>query len=77
MMWYGDMGGWSWGMMIFGSLFWLLVLGAIAIVWGAVGPVSERTDRSTGTTPLDTLKSRYARGEINRDEFERAHRDLA
>ncbi len=77
-MWDGDMGGWGWGMMIFGSLVWLIFLGAIALaVWSAFRPASGRTDASTGTTSLEILKTRYARGEIDRDAFEQARRDLA
>ncbi len=77
MMWYGDAGGWGWGMMIIRSLVWLVFLGAIVFaIWSAARP-SGRTESATGITPLDILKARYARGEINRDEFEQNRRDLA
>jgi putative membrane protein len=38
---------------------------------GAARPHESRGDRS-----LDILKERYARGEINRDDFESRKRDL-
>jgi putative membrane protein len=83
-------GGWGWGMhpmnWMWGAgglvmllsmfLFWGLVIAAIvlAIRWlsrqGAVGPAG-RSD-----TALDILRQRYARGEIDRDEFTAKKRDL-
>ena len=57
-------------------LLWGLVIAAIvlAIRWlsrqGAVSP-GERPD-----TALDILRQRYARGEIDRDEFAAKKRDL-
>jgi len=30
----------------------------------------------TSETPLDVLKKRYARGEINKEEFDKIRRDL-
>jgi putative membrane protein len=55
--------------------FWVLVIaGAVWLVlWlarrmGAVGPARE--------TPLDILKTRYARGEISKAQFEELKRDL-
>ncbi|MFO7767631.1 MAG: SHOCT domain-containing protein [bacterium] len=62
------MGGWMW-------LFWIIVLGAV--VWGVLAALrgGERPGgMGTGTedvrTPLEILKERYARGEIDREEFE-------
>lgn len=37
----------------------------------SIGPAPVRVE-----TPLDTLNKRYARGEINRSEFEEKKRDL-
>jgi len=72
-MWGMDDGmGW-W--MIFGGIWMVVFWAAIVwlIVWG-VGQVSSggRRDQS----PLDVARSRYARGEISREEFEQLRRDL-
>lgn len=81
MMGYGWAGnGMFWGI---GSLsmlaFWGLVLVAVvlAIRWltgreTAVGGAARREE-----SPLETLAKRYARGEIDRQEFEARKRDLA
>jgi len=82
MMGYGDMGPWGWWMVAFGGLFWigfLILIGGIAwaMLKAAVGPPTERTEYSPRPTPLDVLKTRYARGEITRQEFDQTKRDLA
>jgi putative membrane protein len=75
MMWWG--GGW-YGM-VFGPLIMILVLAvviaaAVLLVRGIGGswPGMTPPDR----TPLDTLKERYARGEIDREEYMRRRTDL-
>jgi putative membrane protein len=80
MMWWG--GGW-YGM-VFGPLIMILVLAvviaaAVLLVRGIGGswpgmtpPHHAPPDR----TPLDTLKERYARGEIDREEYMRRRTDL-
>lgn len=73
--------GWGWAGMGFGmigmSLFWiLLVIALVALVrgmWGSGNPPESGQRR----TALDILKERYARGEIERDEFEQKKRDLS
>lgn len=40
--------------------------------WGGPGGGS-----SGSQTPLDILKTRYAKGEINREEFERMKKDIS
>lgn len=56
-------------------LFWILViLGIIVLVkW-----LLEKDKRMSegGENPLEILKRRYARGEIDREEFEQKKRDL-
>lgn len=71
-------GGRHWGgagwMMIFGGLFWLvlLALGVAAIVWfvGAIRRRGPHAPPAAGNdTALEILEQRYARGEINRTEY--------
>lgn len=77
---YHDMGefGWSMGFggWVFMILFWgLVILGIVAIVKWLTG-----SSRATGTPPPKSarqiLDERYARGEIDREEFEQKKRDL-
>lgn len=83
MMWmmgngWGNMMG-SWGSFgIFGwlsmILFWaLLILGVVALVRYLAKSGSSKENK----TPLEILKERYARGEINKKEFEEKKKDLA
>ena len=76
---YGNnmMGGWN-GFGLLGWLpmliFWaLLILGVVALIRYLARLGQTREDK----TPLDILKERYARGEINKKEFEEKKRDLA
>jgi putative membrane protein len=79
MMWWG--GGW-YGM-IFGPLFMILVLAlviavAVLLVRWLGGPWQGTASHQVppGRTPLDILKERFARGEINKEEFEERRRVL-
>jgi putative membrane protein len=82
---YGGMGyGWGPGgwMMLFGGLVWILVLLAAvaAIVWLVRAPwhaghgVPPRPEKTS--SGLEILEERYARGELERDEFLQKKRDL-
>jgi putative membrane protein len=85
---YGPhMMGWGWGGgwygMIFGPLFMILVLAlVIAVVvllvrWlGGPSHWAPPHYMPPGRTPLDILKERYARGEIDKQEFEERRRVL-
>lgn len=75
---FGHM-GWgagSGGLFGFGAagLWWiLLVVGAVLLVrW----IFSARAARRGGTGALEILAERYARGEIDREEFQNRKRDL-
>ena len=79
MMWGG-----GWYAMILGPLFMVLVL---AVVIGTAVLVVRSLSRPwqgappppyppPGRTPLDILKERFARGEIDKDEFEARRRVL-
>ncbi len=70
--------GW---MMIFGGLFWLVLiaLGVAGAVWfvGASrrrGPDMQLTERKHSA--LEILEQRYARGEIDREEYLEKKKDM-
>jgi putative membrane protein len=65
--WYGPGYGW-----MFMLLFWVLVIAGVVVLikWVGWSPTQR------GGTPLDILKARYARGEINKKEYERMRREL-
>ena len=77
-----DWGGW-YGGMIFGPVFMILVLAAVIAVvvllvrWlGGPWHGTPSHQAPSGRTPLDILKERFARGEIDKQEFEERRRIL-
>ncbi|NQV84560.1 MAG: SHOCT domain-containing protein [Rhodospirillales bacterium] len=67
--------GSGWGHMAFGSVmmvaFWGLVIFLIVLVVRWIGGgSSEGTPAASKNPALDILKERFARGEIEKDEFE-------
>lgn len=75
----GDMGGFGWWGMGFGVvfmlLFWLfIVLGIIALLRWLQQSSSGRGTR--GKTAIEIIQERYARGEIDKEEYEQKKRDL-
>lgn len=70
---WGVWGLWGIGMILAMFVFWALVVAGI--VFGIRWLVAER--RSLGSDrALAILRERYARGEINREEFEARRKDL-
>ena len=63
----------------FMPIVWILFLGLI--IWAVVAAVrpgeSRSSDSATTSSALEVLKKRYARGEINKEEYEEKKRDLA
>ena len=80
---YGMMGdgGWAW-MMFFGPLVMILfvaavvVLVAFALRWLTGHGTAGHAPAPPGRTPLDILKERFARGEIDKAEYEERRRVL-
>lgn len=75
--------GWTWGIgMVHGLLWWIFViLGIVLLVrllarGGGGGAVPQPPLPAPAETALDILKKRYARGEIDKAEFEEKRRDL-
>ncbi|QEA37660.1 hypothetical protein FGL86_00290 [Pistricoccus aurantiacus] len=82
---YGDSfwhPAWGWGHMFFGGLmmivFWggLIALVVLLVRWLSRNDTSA-SDPSRRPTPLEILQERYARGEIDKQEYEERKKDLS
>ena len=77
----GMMGG-RYGMGWFGSIimiaFWIAVIVGIVLLirWLIISTKTTSHGTSSGESALEILKKRYARGEIDKQEFEEKKRDL-
>ena len=72
----GFMGG---GMGFIMIILWVFAIGALVLLISAmVNSVSGAgQDRGEAGKPLDILKQRYARGEIDKAEYEKMRRELS
>ena len=69
MMW----GAWGFGMMIMMILFWALIV--VAVVMGIRWLVGQGKEARSDSA-MEILRQRYARGEINKEEFDAKKKDL-
>lgn len=69
----GHMGGWMWFGWVGGALALVIILWVII---RATQQQGRQEPPQGGQSPEDELKHRYARGEIDRTEFERKLDDL-
>lgn len=69
---YGHGWGMGFGMLIFLGLLIFGLLTLVRYVWGSGTSAGRNGEKSA----LDLLMERYARGEIEREEFEQKKRDL-
>jgi putative membrane protein len=71
---WGHMMGYGYG----GGFMWLIlvVLVGVVIYFLLQASKSKGSAGSTTETPLDILKKRYAKGEIDKEEFEQKKKDL-
>lgn len=76
--WGQEMSGWGghgfgW---IFMVLFWVLVVAGIVALIRGLSSRSGGGSSAAPESPLEILKSRYAKGEIDKKEFEEKKTDL-
>lgn len=70
----GGMGIW----MLFNMAFWILVIIGIVLLAVWIARTAGRDERGkVEESALDILKKRYARGEINKEEYEEKKRDIS
>ena len=71
---YGHMMDYGYG----GGFMWLIILAlaGVAIYFLFQASKSKGSGGSVVDTPLDILKKRYAKGEIDKEEFDRRRKDL-
>lgn len=72
MMW-GYNGFGAGGMGIGMLLFWGVIIALVVFLFSRLGGSRDSTSR---TTPLDILRERYAKGEIDKTEFDEKRREL-
>ena len=70
--------GWGWGIGMIGMLLWwvLVILGIVLLARWIFGASHGHGGRAAAGRALEILKQRYARGEIDKKEFEEKKRDL-
>lgn len=66
---WGMMGGWGWiiGIILLAMFIWLIIRISS----------SDRYIRSANKSALDILKERYAKGEIDKEEFDTKKKDIS
>lgn len=77
---YGHMDD-GWHMMHYGYgslIMWLLLIVVIVLLVFLATQLQKgrRNEKRTHETALDILKKRYAKGELNKEEFERMKQDM-
>ncbi len=73
--------GWGWGHMIFGSLLMIVFLAGVILLVVLVvrwlGGPSTGAPGERRKTALEILQERFARGEIDKEEYEERKRTLS
>ena len=76
----GDWGGYGWtgtSGMLFGLIFLVVIIAVVVwLVRGGWQPDRHATVSDSRSRGLDILQERYARGEIDRDEYLKKKQDL-
>ena len=70
---WGMWGAWGFGMMLMMLVFWGLVIAGLAL---GIRWLTRQGREPHHDAALETLRQRYARGEIDREEYVAKERDL-
>ncbi len=73
------MGSGSGGMFFGGPFMWILLIVIVVAVIAVIKMAAGNSQGKTGQpedTPLEILKKRYARGEIDEQEFNQRRKDI-
>jgi len=74
--WMGWHDGMGWGGGIMMILFWGLAILGLVFLFRFVMNAGRGASGNGPESPLDILKKRYARGEIDRETYERMKREI-
>ena len=69
--WYNGGTGWA-GWLVMALMmvaFWGLVIFAVVAIFRGIGRTDERVERTTGREPMEILDERFARGELDLEEY--------
>ena len=70
-------GGWMMGgMWLLPILFWILIIAGVVLIVRWLTARDGQGKASPAESPLDILKTRYAKGEIDKETFETMKRDI-
>jgi putative membrane protein len=70
---YGHDWGMSWGMHFFGLFFWVLIIAGFIFL---LRSLIENKNHDALSNPIDTLKRRYAEGEIDKETYISMKKDM-
>jgi putative membrane protein len=73
---FGTDGGWGFGMGLGMWAFWILLIVIVVALVKVVGSGFGSPPATPDKSPMEILKARYARGEIDEEEFNNRRRDL-
>ena len=68
MMWYGTM--------VFGWILWIVIVAVIIWLLIYIIKMQRPTEHGRGDRSMEILKERFARGEIDQEEFEQRRKIL-
>lgn len=64
------------GMWLSSILFWILIIAGVVLIVRWLTARDEQGKASPAELPLDILKTRYAKGEIDKKTFETMKQDI-